>query len=433
MVTERGTQQQGNFFALREESPFSINKMPISDKNIFSSKNWSWLKELDPETLIKLRSVRSEVYRLLGVKSFSEIKTLINNPDKREEVKRRAYVLLGGTYGIEGTEKEVSSKIEDYAKTADEVISYLKNGALSHYASQLEMINEVTVENNPIDLLLITFDEKYANRARFEAKRKLILMGLAASIDQRGNETKTDQKFAAFLDFLNQEVWSKDAKIGEVESICILSRHDPDTFACISYDSLKPEEASKIKLNENEKLTLLDRRTFTTDGGRKIPIYVTTRNKSPVLKILKLLRKGVENPAVAVDDELGLLGVLSSEQEIDQFQKQLGKSATRAGSLMKFEEISDTLRGGRYNGANIGSSPNVRMRKFFIKLGGMRVEFILHTSSSYLDYLFRDGISHEEYEVRRLVDSEVTKLLFPGVDIDKQLIIHQVRRKIRQG
>ena len=430
MTTENRV-QPGNFFILREQPPFSIDQMPIANQSIFSAK--SWIKRLDPETSMRHNSLRREIYDLMQVKSFSEIKELIDNPDKRKEVTKRAYVLLGGTYGIEGTEREVASKIEGYAKTADEVISYLKNGVLSHYASQLEMINEVTVENNPINLLLITFDERYTNRARFEAKRKLVLMELAASIDQREKETKTDQKFADFLNFLNQNVWSKDTKIGEVIPTYILSRHDPDTFACESYDLLKPEEAEKVKLNPNEKLTLLDMRTFTTDRGKKIPIYVTTRNKSPVLKILKLLRKGAENPALAVDDELGLLGVLSSKEEADQFQRQLGKSAIQANSLIKLEEISDTLGGGRYNGTNTGSSSDVRMRKFFTKLRGMRVEFILHTIDSYLDYLFRDGISHEEYEVRRLVDSEVTKLLFPGVNIDKKLIIKQVRGKIREN
>ncbi|MFW3146682.1 MAG: hypothetical protein ACMUIE_07715, partial [Thermoplasmatota archaeon] len=50
-------------------------------------------------------------------------------------------------------------------------------------------------------------------------------------------------------------------------------------------------------------------------NGRNIPIYVSVRKKPPEAKVLKLLRKGEENPADAVDDELGLMDHLG----IDRF------------------------------------------------------------------------------------------------------------------
>jgi hypothetical protein len=53
------------------------------------------------------------------------------------------------------------------------------------------------------------------------------------------------------------------------------------------------------------------------------------------------------------------------------------------------------------------------MLKFFARMGGMRVEFIVHTNKSYLDYIYKKDVSHDEYEVKRLFDSGVAELLFP--------------------
>ncbi len=44
----------------------------------------------------------------------------------------------------------------------------------------------------------------------------------------------------------------------------------------------------------------------------------------------------------------------------------------------------------------------------------MRVEFIIHTNQTYLNYRYQRGVAHDEYEVRRLFDSGVTEFLFPG-------------------
>ena len=116
-------------------------------------------------------------------------------------------------------------------------------------------------------------------------------------------------------------------------------------------------------------------------GERDIPMYVTIRQKSQQAKVLKLLRKGLEDPAVAVDDELGLLGVLGSEGNIKLFLKHLNQKAANSTSLITFEDISDTLDGKPYDNKNVGSSSKIEIIKFFARMGGMRIEFILHTSN----------------------------------------------------
>jgi hypothetical protein len=60
-------------------------------------------------------------------------------------------------------------------------------------------------------------------------------------------------------------------------------------------------------------------------------------------------------------------------------------------------------------------------------MGGLRVEFIIHTNPSYLNYRYQRGTSHDEYEVRRLFDSGVMDFLFP-YDI-YHLDMQQVREK----
>jgi hypothetical protein len=284
------------------------------------------------------------------------------------------------------------------------------------------------------------FDYRYHKKIRFEAKRKLVLMGLAGSIDQRERETDIENKFSAFLNFLNQYVWSPNLKIGELEMAYLFSRHDPKDFSCTQVDVLDELTARSIRtFSGREKLTLIKRRSFC-DRGQEVPVYVTVRKKDSAAKVLKLLRKNEKNPAVAVDDELGLMAVLDNVNHVNRFLRHLTRAAVKANSFMILEDISDTLTGSSdYHSPSIGSSSKTQMLKFFARLGGMRVEFIIHTNQSYLNYRYQRDISHDEYEVRRLFDSGVTDFLFPPdiyyLDMDQtrksQLI--NFRKTIEQG
>jgi len=309
-------------------------------------------------------------------------------------------------------EREIVAKIKEYSSTADNVIRYLQGKVLAKYASYIEMTNEIDATSSPVDLLLIVFDDRYHRKARFEAKRKLILMNLAGSIDQRERETDIENKFSQFLDFLNERVWSRNCKIGELELAFLVSNHDPESFACRDVQVMDGAAATGLAKKKGRKITIVKRRRFRVNG-REAPIYVSIRKKNPAAKVLKLIRKNEENPAIAVDDELGLMGVLDSVMDVKAFQKHLTRSATKADSFMTLEEVSDTLAGGRHASSSIGSSNQTAMFKFFARMGGMRVEFIVHTNQSYLNYIYQRDVSHDEYEVKRIFDSGVAELLFP--------------------
>jgi hypothetical protein len=415
------------FIAMKQDGPFAVEEELNFRGNISRrARTWAQTFHSDPSVITKYRSVRAQIFDLLQVDTFNDIPKLVANREASERRANRAYALLANLYGIRGDLSEVKNRIREYAFSADEVIGHLKNKVLADYQSSIEISNEIEATHNPIDLLLVVFNPAYHKKARFEAKRKLVLMGLAGSIDQRERESDIENKFSAFLDFLNRYVWSPDLKIGELKTTYLYSQHDKEDFCCTQVTVIENEaEAARIIPNEREKLTLIKRRLFKSKG-RDIPVYVTVRKKDAAAKILKLLRKNEKNPAVAVDDELGLMAVLDSVADVKRFVRHLTRAAVKADSIMVLEDISDTLTGGFYHAASTGSSSLTPMLKFFARLGGMRVEFIIHTNQTYLNYRFQRDIAHDEYEVKRLFDSGVAEFLFP------QDIYHLDMESIRQ-
>lgn len=405
--------QNSVFTSLNQTGPLAArNSVELTTR--FSPRIREWVKNLKKSELnvTKYRALRRQVFEFLNISSFQDAARLLEDDEARASCSHRAYVLLGNMFGIGGTEQEIRYRVYEYARTADSVIAALRHKLFSPYASHVAMTNEVEIATDPVDLLLVTFDDRYHKKARFEAHRKLYLMSLAGSIDQRERETKIEEKFAQFLDFLNEYVWSTNQKIGEHDIVYLLSRHGGPDYCCSDVKVIKKEEAPDIALEKGLKLTLLKRRRFRV-GNRELPIYVSIRKKPPEAKVLKLLRKNEKNPAVAVDDELGLMAVLNSAADVKIFQNHLTQSASSADSFMILEDISDTLTGGVHKATSSGSSSKTPMLKFFAKLGGMRVEFIIHTNKSWVNYMYQRDVAHDEYEVKRVFDSGVAELLFP--------------------
>lgn len=407
-------QSKSIFSAMLQDGPFAVADVPPLARP-FSRSTKEWVRGIRSDHLMKTkyRAVRNQIFDFLGVTAFDEIPSLLNSREFRCQTSGRTHRLLGNMFGIEAQEELIDRHLHDYARTADDVINSLRAKVLAPYSSHIETTNEIETMHDPVDLLLVIFDERFHQKARFEAKRKLVLMGLAGSIDQRERETVIEKKFADFLGFLNMFVWSPSLKIGDLEISYLYSRHSDKDFSCTEVCVLTEEEARGIAPVAGEKLTLIKRRRFH-DEGWDIPIYVTIRKKPPAAKVLKLLRKNEKNPATAVDDELGLMAVLNSIGDVKRFLKHLTRSAAKADSFMTLEDISDTLTSGRYGGSATGSSVKTPMLKFFARLGGMRVEFIIHTNRSYLNYIYQRDVAHDEYEVKRIFDTGVAEFLFPA-------------------
>jgi len=404
---------QSIFTAMLQDGPFGVKEsVPLARLYSMESKNWTRSLGGDPLLKTKFRAVRHQIFDLLNINSFSEIPLLLGNRKNILATSQRALPMLANLYGINSDPSEIKRHLLDYANTADEVINSLRYKVLSPYSSYIEMTNEIRTTADPVELLLILFNDRFHQKARFEAKRKLVLMNLAGSIEQRERETDIIAKFSNFIDFLNEYVWSPSLKIGDLKISYLHSTHAPSDFSCSSVQVISEKQAKKLVVQQGEKLTLIKRRSFS-DNGRQIPIYVTIRKKPSAAKVLKLLRKNQKNPATAVDDELGLMAVLNSTGDVKKFLRHLSKSAVRANSLMTLEDISDTLTGSTYVSSTIGSSSKTPMLKFFARIGGMRAEFILHTNRSYLNYMYQREVAHDEYEVKRIFNSGVTEFLFP--------------------
>lgn len=423
------------FTSLQQHGPMAVEEN-INLAKPFSPQTRRWVRNLclNKTNVTKYRALRGQIFEFLGISSFSQIPQLLVDHSNQRELNQRACSLLGKMFGFDGTAREIEARVSEYARTADAVITTLNGKILAPYASSIATTNEIEVTNDPVTLLLIMFDDRYHKKARFEARRKLMLMNLAGSIDQRERETMTEEKFLDFLHFLNDYVWSKSLKIGEHDIIYLHSRHAEEDFRCLEVKVLSAGQAKAQKAGKNEKITLLKRRRFTA-GSRDIPIYVSIRKKPPEAKVLKLLRKNEKNPAVAVDDELGLMAVLDTVADIKTFQLHLTRSASRANSFMVLEDISDTLTGkSPYRTTNTGSSSQTEMLKFFARLGGMRVEFIIHTNRTWLNYMLQKDVAHDEYEVKRLFDTGVMELLFPKdiFQLDHEAIREDMIRRFRR-
>lgn len=425
------------FTAMKQNGPFAVTDS-FTLGQPFSKETRAWASQFgkDRLTATKYRVVRAQIFDFLGVECFAEIPALLADPLLRTARSERACQLLANLFGIAGSTSEIRSKIREYAKTADAVIDLLRGKLFAHYASHVETCNEIETMHDPLELLLCVFDDRFHMKARFEAKRKLVLMNLAGSIDQRERETDIENKFYAFLEFLNRNVWSSKLKIGQLESVYLFSRHDTEEYRCLDVKVIDAaSRASLGELADGQKLTLLKRRMFN-DGERDIPVYVSVRKKGSAAKVLKLLRKNEKNPAVAVDDELGLMAVLDNIGDVKRFVRHMTRSAINSGSLMTLEDISDTLTGSTYSSNNVGSSSRTQMLKFFARMGGMRVELIIHTNQSYLNYRFQRDVAHDEYEVKRIFDSGVAEFLFPGeiyklnMDQIREIMLKQFRSGI---
>lgn len=404
---------QSVFAAMKQDGPFAVADRIELDRP-FSREHRQWVKHLlaDQVQTTKYRAVRSQIFNLLHVHDFSAIGPLLTDDELRRACAERALPLLGRLFNLDTDIHEIRTRMHQFAVNADAVIEYLSNKVLSPYAAHIEISNEIGTTTDPVELLLIIFDDRYHQKVRFEAKRKLVLMNLAGAIDQRERETAIEVRFAGFLRFLNEYVWSPDLRIGEHQHAYLLSEHDAEDYRCVDVRVIDRKAAEGMALQPLQRLTFVKRRMFRT-GNKDVPVYVSMRKKGPAAKMLKLLRKNEKNPAVAVDDELGLMAVLDGRAEVTRFVDHLSKAAARSGVLMTQEDITDTLTGGSYAAQSTGSSSATPMLKFFARLGDTRVEFIIHTNQSFLDYNLRRGVSHDEYEVRRIFDSGVAELLFP--------------------
>lgn len=404
---------------LNQQGPFALNEdySPGNSTEGFDTRSHllGWLRGLEPGDRAEYRAARTELFLTLGVNSFEEIAELRKDLKKKKAASDRVYQMIGKTYGIEGPLDTVKALVNNYATTADTVVTRLQTGVLSQGDRGSELTNEIRHTTNPVDLIIDIFDpKKNTKKVRFEAKRKLFLMELAAGVDREERIHHPRDKQREFDTFLDDYVWKKDDKTGKINTGYLYSKHNPATNECESVEVISFSDGYKKRPDlrrDRELLTLIGRRTFEY-GNREIPVYITTRPKDPVAKILKMLRKDTDSSKVAVEDDLGAMMVFDNEKDMNAFVSKLQQAMATAGFLPRLSDFSDTLTGGIYEG-NKGSSPETQMRKTYIEFPDKKIEIQLHTNNTYLDYYNKNGVRHDEYVAKRLYKSGVVELMFP--------------------
>jgi len=475
MIKGNQTTKDIGFYELREDKFFATKPDVRNDAH----KTVGEILRLPPDEPGLVLSTIEDLRNLLGVKSLREVAALSQDERLQKEGSRRAYELLGNMYDIPGTPEIVEKTIKNYGETANNVIDALRKAELSQYESGLEMSNDVYDCNDPIGLLLITFDNSYADQPRFEAKRKLEIMRLVANIDLRDREMKFSDRQTEFNEFLTERVYSQEERKGQLEAVYFLTTFNPETYETDSV-RLLPASAAKLdtpyvdpetgevkklepnmyidpetnearKLEPNQKLTRMPRRSFTYKG-RKIPINVGNAQKAMERKVLKLIRKGVENPAEAVDDDVRMMGVFNTYQDILDFRAHFKNRVIAGGSFIRYEQLEDTINGGerketRNNAVSNGGDKTMRWVKFHARFRSpegrtMYVEFMLHTKETLEDYRYKRGRSHDEFTASQFFGKDdelgVGDLFFPHkfYDIDMKVAredrIAEVRNEIER-
>ena len=372
---------------------------------------------------------------LLDVSSPSEIISVIKDERKKDELRSRAVNKIAAAFGIEGKVSQKITKIAGFAEAADRYIDgYLRLGILEPISQRIGITEEIKGTDNVVDLLAIMFDVTYSERTRFEAKRKLTLMKLTAEMDKRTREfdannqalaekRKTNEKGDPFVRFLAAHVWTPEKLKGDTGEVIVVSKHSLDTYECIETEELSIDKKDQVRKRiENHhaksrgyylRASTFDQRTFD-DGNVSIPASFDSRPKKNFLaSIGKLFRKGKYNPEAGVEDMTGWMFVVRTREDAISLKRRIEEAGRKSGSLAFAEETEDTLGRKAYSAKNAGSSTELGQLKYDVLFEGNRMEIVILDYKNYLDYTYKDDVAHEEYELKRLVESGAFNALFP--------------------
>lgn len=364
---------------------------------------------------LEFKLVRNELLNFLGLRNFAEIPTLFGNERKKDELNKQIVNKYCEMLGIAGTFEERERRVNEALHDADAAIHYLtsKKGIFGEFNTQISMINEITAIHRPVDLLLLIFSPKASPRAKFEARRKLLLAESALKVHL--HREQIGSPIDPFLRLLNTEIWT-DQHVGELSGFDVLSRHDAETYACLDHNIILPGEERAVQ--KYERLTRIEMRSWNDRRGKTRYVMMEHRLKDIEAYVLKMVRKNSLHPE-AVDDAVGLNLTFQHKRDIEEFLLVLQAAAHRDGSTIRYEDITDTIGNiDQYQNVNPGSSSKFEVVKVHLVFNGVRIELMIHTIRTYLNYRYQDEISWDEYQINRVTqnggyDHGVAELLFP--------------------
>ncbi|QQR83207.1 hypothetical protein IPJ72_05375 [Candidatus Peregrinibacteria bacterium] len=286
-----------------------------------------------------------------------------------------------------------------YGQIVNSLISDVVQKMFREDEWQIDHMNEVKSCNDPAKLLLLSMDRRYDERIRFEAKRKLILIDLIAKIDTYIEEKKDG--LDRLNDLMNERLFVRNGHMGKHSDMYLLSQHEDVSMRCIEVECL-PSPPDQIP--DGHKLTPIAVRQFTREDGSAANIVVEQRTKSPISRVLKMLRRDTKDMSLLDRDLNGLQVICQSQEDINEFQSALQRAAKAEG--LEFREVY-----GRQKG-NVGSAA-LELTKVNYIIGGVNYEFQIFTQRQFINYMNLRGGSWKEYEVARFFDHRLDEALFP--------------------
>ncbi len=481
-----------------ENAPFDIRFASLyhrTQDNPGTSVHFPWaaalahseaLREEYGAHVTEYRAAMRDIFQLLDVTKPDEINRAFTNPGTTTSADANRAV--GKIYSAEGNRRRVKESrraktVADFAASADSLISRLRlgdelgDGVLNPIAWKIRPSEEPLSRSNPLELLELVYRPGNQKKLGFEALRKLFLMSKVAAVDAVAHNLEEGETYREFTDLLDKLVWDQDHPKGYTEDTILLSRHDPETYevlyeladgSLVAFDKIPDDQIHLARpaiteIPESEKdsvtarvkaqnpdqeghhvrLTTLQSRLFKQDGITS-HAFVDKRIKPFHSWVMKMLRKGEDEPTVAVEDKIGMMVVVKDIKEVDRLMEAFQLAGRRTGSILLPEGIEDNLkrRGKRkkYSAKNTGSSDKTEMLKFYARVHGMRIEVIVHTYESYLNYKFSDTTGHKAFEIRRFFESGLFRLFFPksiyhevDEDADKEYLLETDRRDKRQN
>ncbi len=322
---------------------------------------------------------------------------------------------------------------------------------------------EIASCNDAAKLVLWSFDDRYAPIIKFEAARKLLLMKFIAEIrDYSKQEEDNDKALQYMMDVFNERVVDlpEGGRIGDTVPHYLLSTHDPEDYRTVDAKLLK-QKPNSMEGNRPTQLTKLPcRRTIVINlegEEREIFFYLDQRGKTPESRLTKTLRYGSkigekdldrngfklvfeeredwedffrmfqeEIKNEVKDDLYDRMDVAESEEDLARLQARIDN--IDESIEIDEKEWKDSLDGKGFKGNGKGSSENLKVLKFKMKVtrGDGRkhqYEFQIFLPDGFADTEYRKGVSWDEYHAKRFFKEKLDEVLFPPElypDIDRK-------------
>src|SRR3989344_7037379 len=210
--------------------------------------------------------LRDKQVAQLGLNSQREFDEVLTDPAHREALKPQAYRSFAAEYGIRGDERMAAQLARDFAHLSNAYITdYLcGRGPLRGVEpTVLEMTEEARTTSDWVDLMALTNHEN--DKVAIEAGRKLYhihLRAMAWAAEQQTSDA--EEQFHQFDSNIINHVLNPF----ERRAITIRSTHADSDFAPLH--SWEIATGGDGELADNQRLTSLPSRTFTTRQGREI-------------------------------------------------------------------------------------------------------------------------------------------------------------------